>query len=184
MKNLNFLLLGLFAAVAFPFGALIISAQVQLGTLGRAPAEDGGPLFPAREPGLAIQGRVVYAELGCIACHTQQVRPAGMGSDIAKGWGQRPSVARDYVLQSQVLLGDRRVGPDLANAGVRFTEEQLHQHLRAPATAVAGSNMPAYDYLYTQTAKGWVPSERAVALVAYLKSLRQDYASPEAKLKP
>jgi len=183
MKNLNLFLIGLFAAVAFPFGALIVSSQVQLGALGRAPAEEGGPLFPPREPGLAIQGRVVYLQLGCVACHTQQVRPAGMGSDIARGWGARPSVARDYVLQSQVLIGDHRFGPDLANVGARLTEAQLHEHLRAPSSVVAGSAMPAYEYLYQPKANGWAPTDRAVALVAYLKSLRQDYASPEAKLK-
>jgi cytochrome c oxidase cbb3-type subunit 2 len=183
MKNLKLFLLGLFASVAFPFVVLIISSQMQLGALGRAPAEDGGPLFPSREPGLAIQGRAVYLQMGCVTCHTQQVRPAGMGSDIARGWGARPSVARDYVLQSQVLLGDLRYGPDLANVGVRLTEEQLHQHLRAPSSVVAGSVMPAYEYLYQAKGQGWEPTDRAVALVAYLKSLRQDYASPEAKLK-
>ncbi len=115
MKNLNSLLAGIFLAVAFPFGTLVVSSQMQLGPLGRAPAEEGGPLFPSREPGLAIQGRAVYVSLGCVSCHTQQVRPAGQGSDIARGYGVRASVARDYVLQKPVLLGERRIGPDLAN---------------------------------------------------------------------
>jgi cytochrome c oxidase cbb3-type subunit 2 len=110
MKNLNTLLAGVFLAVALPFAARVISSQAQLGSLGRAPAEDGGPLFPSREPGLAIQGRAVYVSLGCVSCHTQQVRPAGQGSDIARGYGVRPSVARDYSQQKQVLLGDRRIG--------------------------------------------------------------------------
>ena len=99
MKNLNSLLAGIFLAVAFPFGTLVVSSQMQLGPLGRAPAEEGGPLFPSREPGLAIQGRAVYVSLGCVSCHTQQVRPAGQGSDIARGYGVRASVARDYVQQ-------------------------------------------------------------------------------------
>ena len=103
MKNLNTLLAGIFLAVAMPFGALVISSQVQLGSLGRAPAEEGGPLFPSLEPGLAIQGRAVYVSLGCVSCHTQQVRPAGQGSDIARGYGVRASVARDYVQQKPVL---------------------------------------------------------------------------------
>jgi len=46
MKNLNSLLAGIFLAVAFPFGTLVVSSQIQLGPLGRAPAEEGGPLFP------------------------------------------------------------------------------------------------------------------------------------------
>ena len=174
MKNLNSLLAGIFLAVAFPFGALVISSQVQLGSLGPAPAEEGGPLFPSREPGLAIQGRAVYVSLGCVSCHTQQVRPAGQGSDIARGYGVRASVARDYVLQKPVLLGERRIGPDLANYGARTKE------LGAVHAAIKHDGQ--FTFLYTG-AKQEVASERAVALAAYLQSLRQDYSSPEAKLK-
>ena len=172
MKNLNTLLAGVFLAVALPFGALVLSGQSQLGGLGRAAGEDGGALFPSREPGQAIQGRAVYVSLGCVSCHTQQVRPAGQGSDIARGYGVHPSVARDYVLQPQVLLGQRRVGPDLANYGARAkSDAELAAFLAAPA---AGVNHPPYAFL---------TAERSAALVAYLKSLRQDYSSPEAKLK-
>jgi cytochrome c oxidase cbb3-type subunit 2 len=174
MKNLNTLLAGIFLAVALPFGALVISSQVQLGSLGRAPAEEGGPLFPSREPGLAIQGRAVYVSLGCVSCHTQQVRPAGQGSDIARGYGARPSVARDYSQQKLVLLGDRRIGPDLANYGARAkTLDAVHAAIQ---------HNGQYVFLYTGV-KNDVASERAVALAAYLQSLRQDYSSPEAKLK-
>lgn len=174
MKNLKFIFVGVFVLLALPFGSLVLSSQMQLGSLGRAPAEEGGPLFPSREPGLAIQGRVVYRELGCVACHTQQVRPAGQGSDIARGWGVRPSVARDYVLQPQVFLGDRRIGPDLANYGARAADlAAVHAAIR---------HKGSFAFLY-EGAKGDVASERALALAAYLQSLRQDYSSPEAKLK-
>ena len=174
MKNLNTLLAGIFLAVALPFGALVISSQVQLGSLGRAPAEEGGPLFPSREPGLAIQGRAVYVSLGCVSCHTQQVRPAGQGSDIARGYGTRPSVARDYVQQKQVLLGDRRIGPDLANYGARAKD--------LASVHAAIQHKGQFDFLYVGV-KQEAASERAIALAAYLQSLRQDYSSPEAKLK-
>lgn len=174
MKNLNTLLAGVFLAVAMPFGALVISSQAQLGSLGRAPAEEGGPLFPSREPGLAIQGRSVYVSLGCVSCHTQQVRPAGQGSDIARGYGVRPSVARDYSQQSQVLLGERRLGPDLANYGARAKD--------VGGVHAAIQHDGQFAFLYAG-AKKEVPSERAIALAAYLQSLRQDYSSPEAKLK-
>ncbi len=182
MKNLNLILAGVFFTLAASFGGLLLSGQVQLGQLHRAPAEEGGPLFPAKEPGLAIQGREVYLSLGCVTCHTQQVRPAGQGNDIARGWASRPSVARDYVLQSQVLLGNRRLGPDLVNYGARVkSDDEVHTHLR---TSMPGSVMPAYGFLYTQSKDGsFRPTEDAVALVAYLKSLKIDYSSPEAKLK-
>jgi cytochrome c oxidase cbb3-type subunit II len=174
MKNLNTLLAGVFLAVAMPFVALVLSGQSQLGGLGRAAGEEGGALFPSREPGLAIQGRAVYVSLGCVSCHTQQVRPAGQGSDIARGLGVRPSVARDYALQPQVLLGERRLGPDLANYGARAKD--------ADAVHLAIKHKGGLEFLYSG-ANHEVPSERAIALAAYLKSLRQDYPSPEAKLK-
>jgi cytochrome c oxidase cbb3-type subunit 2 len=174
MKNLNSLLAGIFLAVAFPFAALVISSQVQLGSLGPAPAEEGGPLFPSREPGLAIQGRAVYVSLGCVSCHTQQVRPAGQGSDIARGYGARASVARDYVQQKPVLLGERRIGPDLANYGARA------KGLDVVHAAIKHSGQ--FAFLYAGS-KQEVATERAIALAAYLQSLRQDYSSPEAKLK-
>lgn len=173
MKNLNTLLAGVFLAVALPFGALVLSGQSQLGGLGRAAGEEGGALFPSREPGLAIQGRAVYVSLGCVSCHTQQVRPAGQGSDIARGYGVRPSVARDYALQSQVLLGERRLGPDLANYGARTSQINVEALLTDPASSGAVWH-PSYRFAD--------PAQRT-ALVAYLKSLRQDYPSPEAKLK-
>ena len=174
MKNLNSLLAGIFLAVAFPFGTLVVSSQMQLGPLGRAPAEEGGPLFPSREPGLAIQGRAVYVSLGCVSCHTQQVRPVGQGSDIARGYGVRASVARDYVQQKPVLLGERRIGPDLANFGARAKD------LASVHSAIQHDGQ--FAFLYTG-AKQEVATERAIALAAYLQSLRQDYSSPEAKLK-
>ncbi|PHX58755.1 MAG: hypothetical protein CK522_02430 [Opitutia bacterium] len=182
MNNLNLILAGVFSTVAASFGGLLLAGHAQLGALGRAPAEEGGPLFPSLEPGLAIQGRQVYLQLGCVACHTQQVRPAGQGSDIAQGWGVRPSVARDYVLQSQVALGNRRIGPDLASYGARAkSDAEIAVHLSAPAV---GSAMPAFPTLFNQGKDGSLqPNERGTALIAYLKSLRQDYSSPEAKLK-
>lgn len=181
MKNIKFIFAGIVFTLSSSFLGILLSGRVQLGSLGRAPAEEGGVLFPSREPGLAIQGRDVYLSLGCVACHTQQVRPASQGNDIAKGYGPRHSVARDYVLQSTVILGSHRIGPDLANYGARVTNEgQIHQDLLNPK---AGSAMPSYAFLYTKGKDGTlVPTEKATALVAYLKSLKIDYSSPEAKL--
>jgi cbb3-type cytochrome oxidase cytochrome c subunit len=68
------------------------------------------------------------------------------------------------------------------NYGARVkSDNELLAYLR---TSVAGSVMPAYGFLYTQSKDGsFRPTEDAVALVAYLKSLKIDYSSPEAKLK-
>jgi len=83
-------------------------------------------------------------------------------------------VARDYVQQKPVLLGERRIGPDLANYGARVKGLDV--------VNVAIKHDGQFAFLYTG-AKQEVASERAIALAAYLQSLRQDYSSPEAKLK-
>jgi len=98
-------------------------------------------------------GKQVYQSMGCIYCHSQQVRPEGLGADIDRGWGSRRSVPRDYLLQSPPLLGTMRTGPDLANIGVRQPSERWHylhlyevlvRHLRGCATAsrVGGAGLP------------------------------------------
>ena len=204
MNKLSLLASGVLLSLALSFAGLVLTSQVQQAKLAPAPSEDGGPLVPPAAPGLAVLGKDVYVSQGCVACHTQQVRPAGLGSDIARGWARRPTVARDYVLQDRVLLGSSRVGPDLADVGSRRADDAwLHLHLFDPRIAAPGSLAPSFRHLYelrpaaaakaplavpaghplaAPAGQAWVPSERAVQLVAYLKSLRLDYSSPEAKL--
>ena len=43
-----------------------------------------------------------------------------LGKDLERGFGQRVSVPRDYIMQSNVLLGYSRLGPDLSNVGARI----------------------------------------------------------------
>ena len=207
MKNLHLIYAGVFFTLVFSWGGLVLSSQVQQASLVPAASEDGSPLYPRRPSGAAIQGKDVYISQGCVACHTQQVRPAGLGGDIARGWGQRPTVARDYILQDRLLLGSLRTGPDLADIGGRQSSDDWHYlHLFDPTLTSPGSNMPSFRQLFelrrvgatpakdalrlpathpaaAPAGKEWVPTERGRNLVAYLRSLRLDYNSPEAKLK-
>ena len=154
------------------------------------------PLFPKVIQGYAKQGREVYVSLGCIACHTQQVRLEQTGNDLARGWGLRPSVPRDYIRQSQPLLGRFRLGPDLTNVGSRgeLDEEALHRHLYSPQADSSESICQPNPFLYTIRAiqgdvspeaydlgngTEMVPGRSARKLAAYLGSLRQNYELPE-----
>ena len=193
----------IFLTLAFAWLAFVVGAKNQYGDLeptAESLEEDGSlpvdaELFPKAMPGIAQLGAKDYLSLGCATCHTQQVRSEKAGFDVERGWGKRPSVPRDYVLQNEVLLGHNRVGPDLANVGLReYSSEWLHQHLFMPQSVVEGSICQSSPFLYEQVEEPTdktietsidgepifiKPSIRADRLVAYLEALKQDYELPE-----
>jgi cytochrome c oxidase cbb3-type subunit 2 len=198
MKNGLLIFAGAFALLAFSFAGVVLFAHHQLSGLTqyKDPVEDS--LFPAPFNGLADQGRLVYQDLGCVSCHTQQVRREGFGADIARKWGLRQSVARDYIREKTVFIGSSRFGPDLRNIGARTFAgaDVLYNLLYDPGTGAPG--MPAYSFLFeirpagsvqsshkafkvTADGREIVPTHRAEALVAYLLSLKDTYEYPEAK---
>lgn len=119
-----------------------------------------------------------------------------VGSDISRGWGKRRNVAEDYLYDYPLMLGVQRVGPDLANVGLRLPDQNWHlRHLYQPRLDVKDSTMPPYRFLFEKRrmehapstdalvlppslapAAGFevVPRPEARALVAYLLSLRAD----------
>jgi cytochrome c oxidase cbb3-type subunit 2 len=206
MKNGLALFLGVFVILGLSWAGLLLTAHKQLGSLSqfKDPADD--VLYPQPLSGVADEGRLVYQDLGCVSCHTQQVRFEG--ADIERKWGTRAGYARDYIRDSTVFIGQSRLGPDLRNVGVRLGDstsaddynEWFYHLLYSPQTAVAGTNMPAYTFLFDVhplagrqpsdkalklTGKaapppGYevVPTARARALVTYLASLKDTYDYP------
>lgn len=122
---------------------------------------------------------------------------ANLGPDIARGWGPRRTVARDYLRDHPVMLGQVRFGPDLANLGARQTNEmRLYLKLYNARLELPGSTMPRYPHLFEErrlrpgqepsadALRGFgfepppgieiVPKPEARQLVAYLLSLKAD----------
>lgn len=198
MKNGPVFFLGLLAAVAISWAGVVLGSHHQIGGLAPYFDEAQGQAFPRRSGGLAARGQLVYADLGCAACHTQQVRRPGFGSDKERGWGERQSVARDYINQIQPQLGASRFGPDLTNFGARI------QKTENAATTVynllynGSPTHPSYKFLFENerivgqrsalalNVSGLpadyqiVPTERAQTLVAHLLSLNTPYDFPES----
>jgi cytochrome c oxidase cbb3-type subunit 2 len=103
-------------------------------------------------------------------------------------------VAEDFLFDYPVMPGSQRVGPDLANVGLRQPDATWQlRHLYAPRSEVKGSTMPPYRFLFEKKRlehgrssdalafppdlapeSGYeiLPKPEAVALVAYLASLR------------
>jgi cytochrome c oxidase cbb3-type subunit 2 len=200
MKNAPLFFLGLFAAVAISWAGIVLGSHRQLSGLAPYYDDAQSQAFPNRMGGIAARGQLVYADLGCAACHTQQVRRPGFGADKERGWGERQSVARDYIYQPRPQIGASRVGPDLATYGARMEKvpdaaARLYQFLYS-----GGTTHPSYRFLFDDEAiegqpssralklsgdslpagRQVVPSERAQSLVAYLLSLSHPFQYPEA----
>ena len=121
-----------------------------------------------------------------------EIRVRPVGADLQRGWGLRGNVAQDYLQDAPVLTGSQRLGPDLANIGARNADLRWHlEHLYDPKSKVPDSTMPPYSFLFEKrhigrtpspdrlnvaTEPGYeiVPTDKAVALAAYLQSLRSD----------
>ena len=199
MNRGPFIFLGVFFILALSFSYTVYKPVAEYGELAAVVDDQGRK--PGLKTGLAQQGERIYRQLGCVACHTQQSRLAS-GSDIEREWGIRQSVARDYIDQKRVLIGDRRIGPDLTNVGARREDLAWHLlHFYNPRAVSKESNMPAYAYLFEtrkivgessnraldlpegyEVEAGYevVPTRRAEALAAYMLSLQSDYELDEA----
>ncbi|MBI5689460.1 MAG: cbb3-type cytochrome c oxidase subunit II [Verrucomicrobia bacterium] len=204
MKNGPLFLVGLFLSVLIAWSGIVLGSHAQLGRQTPFFDEGDGVAYPARQMGLAARGQLVYADLGCASCHTQQVRRPGFGNDQGRGWGERQSVARDYLFQTRPQLGASRFGPDLTNLGGRKpqppTEEALYRFLYEgspthPPYAFLFENLPIAGEVSSLALKlsgtsapasgrQIVPGERARTLVAYLRNLNTVYDYPESRPLP
>ena len=201
MKNGPLFLLGLFLSALITWSGIVLGSHGQLGKLTPFYDEGDSLAYPQRPSGLAARGQLVYADLGCAGCHTQQVRRPDFGADKARGWGERQSVARDYIFQARPQLGVSRLGPDLTNLGGRKpqapTADELYRLLYA-----GSATHPPYKFLFeTRIIAGEtsahalkltgpgapgagqevVATERVRTLVAYLQNLNTGYDYPEAR---
>ena len=129
MTRMWLLLLGATATMTF---ALITLVLVPRSLLAKVDPPAGLAPYTASQE----HGRRVYASLGCLYCHSQQVRDAAFTPDAKRGWG-RPSVPEDYYYDEPHLLGTMRTGPDLFNVGVRLPDRGWHMlHLYQPRAVV------------------------------------------------
>jgi cytochrome c oxidase cbb3-type subunit 2 len=209
VKSNALFFLGVLAALVVSWAGIVLGSNAQLGALPPYYDDNDQATYPQWMAGNAARGQLVYKDLGCVACHTQQVRRPGFGSDQARGWGDRQSVARDYIYQPFPQIGASRVGPDLANLADRSAPEGQGKPAAFDADDFLNllysgkSGMPSYRFLFEKRrigaeaqpsqealkltgslkpADGWeiVPTARAKALVAYLLNLKNTYAYPEA----
>ena len=147
MKGLVPLFIGLFGTFAFSWVGLTLIPNSQIGHLDPQSDEEGTDIYPMPRSGMVERGERIYIGNGCVYCHSQQLRPDYVASDIDRErdaapsprpkWGERRSAPRDYVFARPALLGKMRMGPDLANIGKAAPAEEESPAPAASPTAAS-----------------------------------------------
>jgi len=101
VNNGPLLFLGIFASVATSFWMLLFAPQVQIGRQQASVIELTGERYPAVRSGAASQGAEVYRSLGCVECHSQQVRQTGANFEL---WLAEPGTNRPVLAATLVRL--------------------------------------------------------------------------------
>ncbi|ETD73019.1 peptidase S41 [Pelistega indica] len=152
-KNLSILIFLSILVVSFAGLVQIVPLFYQHSTTKAAPGVK--PLNA-----LQLVGRDVFIKEGCVGCHSQQVRV--LASDVQR-YGPY-SVAGESVYDYPFLWGSRRMGPDLARVGGRYSDDWHRIHIRDPRMVVKQSNMPAYYWLQHKDASNTNIQNRMIAL--------------------
>jgi len=97
---------------------------------------------------LELAGRHVYIKNSCNACHSQLIRPFKAETDRYGHY----SLSGEYAYDRPFLWGSKRTGPDLMRVGNYRTTDWHENHMKDPAAVVPGSIMPAYTWMFKNTA--------------------------------
>ncbi len=135
-KNAIFLLLGTLLTVAI--GGIV--EIIPLFTIETTVEKVQGvrPYTP-----LELRGRDIYVREGCYLCHSQQIRAL---RDEVERYGHY-SLAAESMYDHPFQWGSKRIGPDLARVGGKYSNEWHYAHLQNPQALVPESLMPKYAFL-------------------------------------
>ena len=88
-------------------------------------------------------GRDIYTREGCYLCHSQMIRSL---RDEVERYGHY-SLAAESMYDHPFQWGSRRIGPDLARVGGKYSNDWHYGHLQNPQSLVPESLMPKYAFL-------------------------------------
>ncbi len=95
---------------------------------------------------LELMGRDIYVREGCYVCHSQQIRAL---RDEVERYGHY-SLAAESMYDHPFQWGSKRIGPDLARVGGKYSNDWHYAHLKSPQELVPESLMPHYAFLADQ----------------------------------
>jgi cytochrome c oxidase cbb3-type subunit 2 len=92
---------------------------------------------------LEQRGRDIYVREGCYLCHSQQIRAL---RDEVERYGHF-SLAAESMYDHPFQWGSKRMGPDLARVGGKYSSDWQYAHLINAQSVVPESLMPHYAFL-------------------------------------
>ena len=92
---------------------------------------------------LELRGRDIYIREGCYLCHSQMIRTL---KDEVERYGHY-SLAAESMYDHPFQWGSKRIGPDLARIGGKYSNDWQIAHLNDPRDVVPESLMPSYAFL-------------------------------------
>ena len=92
---------------------------------------------------LELIGRDIYIREGCYLCHSQQIRAL---RDEVERYGHY-SLAAESMYDHPFQWGSKRIGPDVARVGGKYSNDWQYAHLKNPQALVPESLMPKFAFL-------------------------------------
>jgi len=131
--------------------------------------DDNVPKIEAVKPytPLELEGREIYINEGCNACHTQMIRPFRSETERYGAF----SKSGEFVYDRPHLWGSKRTGPDLHRIGNKYPDSWHYNHMLEPESMSPGSIMPAYPWLM----KREFSTSYTAAKIRILQSLNTPY---------
>lgn len=92
---------------------------------------------------LELLGREIYISEGCYNCHSQMIRPFVAETERYGDYSKPEDSIHDRPFQ----WGSRRIGPDLARVGGKYSDFWHLEHFRSPQSTSSDSVMTPYPSL-------------------------------------
>ncbi len=152
-KNAIFLLIGTLLTVAI--GGIVEVIPVFTVETTVEKVQGMRPYSPLEQ-----RGRDIYVREGCYLCHSQQVRTL---RDEVERYGHY-SIAAESMYDHPFQWGSKRIGPDLARVGGKYSNDWHFAHLKNPQELVPESLMPRYAFLAETPLQTYDTSDRLKTL--------------------
>lgn len=92
---------------------------------------------------LELAGRDIYIREGCLACHSQMIRPFRSETERYGDY----SKSGEFIYDRPFLWGSKRTGPDLHRVGEKYPDSWHYNHMLDPESMSPNSIMPPYPWL-------------------------------------